>query len=290
MHAQTRQSQTPDPDCRPSAPWASLSLREQRAFLSSLETNRDRKNFLEAEANRILGMGRSGNYQRNADLRAEHTDGRRLFDEFDGDKNNSDDNEPSELMLDDSQMLDVVASDDAEEQLPVGQDQESSTALASSWVDCSGVDALSLWGANEWNAVLALTPNNKNRDVLVGLARGMSAAEIADAIGRTPRHVRNIIKRLWNYVRGLDVATIAAHLDDPITDERVVRRPPSRAGRKPRHVAATGIVVALPPAWGGLWGAHHQPQRRGRGPDRGPRRPRARPVCEGQLSFFDLAA
>ena len=281
MRTQTRPTASDDPACHLSTPWVGLSLREQRAFLSFLETPRDRARFLETEANRILGMGRSEHYQRNADFRAEHTDGRSIFADFDADKNNSiDDGEPSELILDGSDDMRCGEADD--EASEPRQDEE--TTLASSWVDCATDETL--WGKNEWNAARALAPISlQNRDVLAGLASGMSVAEIADTIGRTPRQVRNIIQRLWTYVRGLDVAVIARHLDDPITTEAVTRRQPSRAGRKPRRVAAitTGVVVDL-------WGAHHQPLRRGRGPDRGPRRPRARPVCEGQLSFFDMAA
>ena len=142
-----------------------------------------------------------------------------------------------------------------------------------------------------WNAILGASPRDiKDRDVLVASAQhgAGEGAAIAAMVGISVRQVRNCQDWLLAWAREhLDEAAIAAHLDDPISEERVARRPPSRAGRKPRRAAlpaTVGVVVDL-------WGHHQsQPQRRGRGPDRGPRRPRTRPVCEGQLSFFDMAA
>ena len=139
-----------------------------------------------------------------------------------------------------------------------------------------------------WNAILGAAPRDiKDRDVLVASAQcGQGeAAAIAAMVGLSIRQIRNCQNTLLAWAREhLDEADIAAHLDDPITRETVTRRPPSHAGRKPRReIPAAGVV-------GDLWG-HHQPlRRRGRGPDRGPRRPRARVVCPGQLSFFDMAA
>ena len=117
----------------------------------------------------------------------------------------------------------------------------------------------------------------------------MSIADIAKAIGRTRRQVRNAIQSLWKYVRTLDVGDIRAHLDDPITEEIVTRRPPSRAGRKPKGWAPTAAAVL------DLLGDRIDPDRlplKCRAVRRiGPRRPRARSVCEGQMAFdFDMAA
>lgn len=241
MRTQTRP--TDDPDCRPPAPWARLSLRQQQSFLSSLTTGK-RKSFLESEADRILSDGRSARYQKNRDDRETHTDGRPLFDEFDGDKNNSDDDEPREIVLDGSHIPDSEVGDEAPGGAEISQDQEAS--LTSSWVDCS--KEKELWGINEWNAVASLAPASlKNWDVLICLARGMSIADIAAAIGRTVRQTRNIIKQLWQYVEGLNVTDIVAHLDDKATTETVTRRPPSRAGRKPIAAAVVPRFLVLEP-------------------------------------------
>jgi hypothetical protein len=286
MRAQTRP--TDDPDCRPPAPWARLSLRQQQSFLSSLTTGK-RKSFLESEADRILSDGRSARYQKNRDDRETHTDGRPLFDEFDGDKNNSDEDESSELILDGSQVPDELACGDeaneaSEPHLLEAKDQES--ALASSWVDYSSDETL--WGKNEWNAVRVLAPVSlKNRDILNGLAQGLSVADIAKRIGRTRRQVRNIVGDLWEYVRTLDVTDIRAHLDDPTTTEIVTRRPPSRAGRKPKGWVAPVTLDLL----GDRIDPDHLPPRMRAVRRLGPRRPRVRPVCDGQMAFdFDWAA
>ncbi|WP_145960655.1 hypothetical protein [Acidiferrobacter sp. SPIII_3] len=125
----------------------------------------------------------------------------------------------------------------------------------------------------------------------------MSVADIAAAIDRTPRQTRNIIKSLWKVARGLvvmDAASVARHMDDPITTEVVARRPPSRAGRKPK-----GWALALQAAWpvapdardllGDPIDLDHPPRKMRAVQVRGPRRPRVRPVCEGQMAL-DWAA
>ena len=268
-------------------PWVAMPPAQQRAFLSSLPTKTERRLFLESEANKLLSDGHSENYQGNADFRATHADGRPLFDEFDGNKNNSDDGEPSELGLDGLQIFEEEADGEGTGEAP---SQEQETALASSWVDCATEE--SRWGKNEWNAVLALSaPDMKNRDVLAGLAKGMSVSEIAAAIDRTPRQTRNIIKSLWEVARGLvvmDVASVARHLDDPITTEVMARRPPSRAGRKPKGWVApitTAIIISFD-----LFGDPIPPCKPRKARKAGVRRPRVRPQCPGQLSLFDLAA
>lgn len=285
MRAQTRPTDDPACPCPP-APWASLSLPAQRAWLATL-TTKQRVHFLDEEAGRFLSAGRSARYQKNRDARERHTDGRSIFDDFDADKNNSvgsDDDEPSELILDGSY------TPEAEDEAP-GPHQDQEAALVSSWADYSSGDAL--WGKNEWNAVAVLTPSNfKNRDVLIGLARGMTVADIAAAIDRTPRQTRSIIKSLWKVAQGLvvtDAARVARHLDDPITDEQIQRRPPSRAGRKPNGwIASVSRAVDL---LGDPINPTRLPLRMRAVQVRGPRRPRVRSVCEGQMSMlFDMAA
>lgn len=268
-------------------PWVAMPPAQQRAFLSSLPTKTERRLFLESEANKLLSDGHSENYQGNADFRATHADGRPLFDEFDGNKNNSDDGEPSELGLDGLQIFEEEADGEGTGEAP---SQEQETALASSWADCATEE--SRWGKNEWNAVLALSaPDMKNRDVLNGLARGMSVADIAAAIGRTKKQAQNNIRWLWKEVRGLDVADIVRHLDDPDTTEPVTRRPPSRAGRKPKGWVApitTAIIISFD-----LFGDPIQPCKPRKPRKAGARRPRVRRVRLAnplQMSLFDMAA
>ena len=272
MRTQTRRPPE-DPACGPAAPWASLSLREQRAWLATLTTEK-RTAFLDEEAGRFLSAGRSARYQKNRDARERHTDGRSLFDEFDAYQNNSVENEPQELVLDGSFTTTAEV-----------EDEDVETALSSSWADYTTEE--SRWGKNEWNAVRALAPASlKNLDVLNGLAQGFTTAEIAKRIGRTRRQVRNIVGDLWEYVRTLDVTDIRAHLDDPTTTEIVTRRPPSRAGRKPKGWVAPVTLDLL----GDRIDPDHLPPRMRAVRRLGPRRPRVRPVCPGQLSFFDIAA
>lgn len=271
----------------PQAPWASMTPAAQRAFLSTLST-RERRQFLESEANRLLSDRHSERYQGNADYRATHADGRPLFEEFDGDTNNSDDGEPCEIVLDGSNIPDSEPDGEAHEAHGPAQDQE--TALASSWVDCAGEE--SLWGMNEWNAVRSLAPVSlKNLDVLVGLAQGKKITDIAKLIGRSERQTRNNVQWRWKYVEGLDVREIVRHLDDPITTEIVERRPPSRARRKPRgrgleittEITTAEIILDLLgdpiPPW---------KLRKPRKP--GVRRPRVRAENPLQMSLFDMAA
>lgn len=194
--------------------------------------------------------------------------------------------EPKELVLDGSQVLETEDEDEAFEP---SQDC-AAAALASSWVDCSQ-DAG--WGKNEWNAVRALAPVSiKNRDVLEGLAQGVSVAEIAAAIGRSVRQVRNIVRGLWKYIQSLDVGDIARHLDDPITTDAVTRRPPSKAGRKSKQWVAelkagitTALIIRLD-----LFGEPMQAQNPRQTRKGGPRCPRVRQEIQGQLSLFAMAA
>lgn len=91
---------------------------------------------------------------------------------------------------------------------------------------------------DEWNAILALYPKDgRHRDVLTLSAKhGFGEVDkIAKVVGRTERRVRQIQDWLWAWAtKNLDSAVIVTRLDDPITTEAVGRRPPSKAGRKPK--------------------------------------------------------
>ncbi len=245
MRTQTRRPPE-DPDCRLSTPWVGLSPREQRDLIKSLGGG-------VAAADHFLSVGHSEHFERNRRIRATHLQGRGIDPDRD----------------------DLSRSATPRR---YGQGPRRAPLAPARLLD-----------RDAWNAILGAAPRDlQNRDVLIASAqcgRGEAAA-IADMVGISVRQVRNCQDALLAWTRAnLTEAAIAAHLDDPITRETVTRRPPSRAGRKPRRAPAImGVVVDL-------WGHHQsQPLRRGRGPDRGPRRPRVRPVCEGQLSFFDIAA
>ena len=148
-------------------------------------------------------------------------------------------------------------------------------------------------GCDDWNAILACYPlDGRDRDVLIASAhngRGETAA-IAKEIGVCQKQIRNIQNKLLVWARThLDQDEITAHLDDPITTERVARRAPSKAGRKPRGwVAPAGAKII------GLDLLGHPIQFQARKPRR-PRskaapRVRVRPACPGQLPLFQEAA
>jgi hypothetical protein len=135
-----------------------------------------------------------------------------------------------------------------------------------------------------WNAIGAAYPlNGPWRDVLVLSAQhGPGESEkIGKIVGLSGRRVRQIQDRLLAWARAnLDPAQIEAHLDDQITTECVARRQPSRAGRKPRSRVPVPVLVLVPKV--------AAPVRAPR-PYK-PRRPRVRPVCEGQMAFEFLDA
>jgi hypothetical protein len=139
---------------------------------------------------------------------------------------------------------------------------------------------------DHWNAILSLAPRGlPGRDVLILSAQqGPGESEkIAAILGISGRRVRQIQDALLSWARShLAHAEIAAHLDDPITTEVVARRQPSRAGRKPtKTVAAIPRILVLVPKVAGPVRAP-RPYK--------PRRPRVRPVCEGQMAFEFLDA
>lgn len=153
-----------------------------------------------------------------------------------------------------------------------------------------------LLDGDAWNAILGATPTDlPDRDVLVASAqRGRGATRaIANTLGISQKHVRNLQNALLAWARAnLDPEDITRHLDDPITQEVVARRPPSRAGRKPK-----GWADPTQPdhdLLGDPIDPDHLPPKLRAVRKPGPRRPRVRPVCEGQLSLFlslfDMAA
>ena len=133
---------------------------------------------------------------------------------------------------------------------------------------------------DEWNAI-AVFYRGPHRDVLILSAQHGpgESARIGEILGISSRRVRQIQDQILAWARAhLTQAQIEAHLDDPITQEVVARRAPSRAGRKPK--GRVPRLVLVPKVAG--------PTKRRR--DYKPRKPRVRPVCEGQLDMFDMAA
>lgn len=139
---------------------------------------------------------------------------------------------------------------------------------------------------NAWNAILALYPlDGPDRDVLVASAQcgALASKQIGMMVGLSEKRVRGIQdQKLQSALKNLTAADLRAHRDDPITTEAVVRRPPSRAGRKragapPR---APRFLVLAP---------HTPAPLRPRRPYR-PRVRRPRWVEPGQLDCFEEAA
>ncbi len=236
-----------DPDCRLSTPWAGLTLDQQRDLIRSLGGTVTARNC-------FLSAGHSANFERNKIIRETKLQGRALDEDRDD--------------------LSRVADPRRH-----GRGKRRASLAPARLLD-----------GDAWNAILGAAPTDlPGRDVLVASAQlGQGATRaIAAVVGISQRQARNIQNDILAWARAnLDPNDVAAHLDDPITDEPITRRPPSRAGRKPRAWVA-------PPALD-LLGDRIDPDRL---PPKlqavrkiGPRRPRVRPVCEGQLSLFDMAA
>lgn len=156
---------------------------------------------------------------------------------------------------------------------------------------------------DEWNAILACMPMDfKDRGVLIASARHGkgAAAAIAKEVGICTKQVRNIQNKIVAQAAAtLDPDEITAHLKDPITQEAVVRRAPSKAGRKPKGWVAvapvtleikaeikTAEIINLD-----LFGDPVLPRKhRGRKAATGARRPRLRPTVPGQMALFGMAA
>ena len=131
---------------------------------------------------------------------------------------------------------------------------------------------------NAWNAILALTPiDDPNRLVIVASAQcgAGESKQIGMMVGLGGRRVRGVQDQsLKNAFENFTAADLRAHRDDPITTEIVTRRPPSRAGRKPKATAAIPRVLVLVPKVAGPKRPYNP-------------RPRLRYVDPGQLDFFD---
>ncbi len=134
-----------------------------------------------------------------------------------------------------------------------------------------------------------------DRDVLISSARhGCGGVnEIAEEVGRTPRRVRQIQDQIWAWAtKHLNPVDLAARLDDPITRETAARRPPSRAGRKPKGWVSAQAAQAQRPQvdiFGEVveW-APRKPRRKAA---TGMRRVRPVPVVQGgQMELFQEAA
>ena len=245
----TQTRPTDDPDCRLSTPWAGLTLGQQRDLIRSLGGT-------VTTTDDFLSIGRSSNFERNKKIRETKLQGRAL-----------------DLDRDDlSQGADPRRHGRGQRRAPLAPAR--------------------LLDSDAWNAILGATPTDlPGRDVLVASAQlGQGATRaIAAVVGISQRQARNIQNHILAWARAnLDPNDVAAHLDDPITDEPIARRPPSRAGRKPRGWAAA------PGPGLDLLGDHIDPDQlppKLRAVRRlGPHRPRVRPVCEGQLPLFDMAA
>lgn len=147
---------------------------------------------------------------------------------------------------------------------------------------------------DQWNAVLALAPHDlKNRDVLIASARhGFGEVdEIAREVGRTSRRVRQIQDQIWAWAaKHLNSADLSARLDDPISQELVIPRPPSKAGRKPRAAAAAPIAPAPQVDLFGEVVVKWKPSRRQAGPRRACRVPGVQGHVQGQMDLFAMAA
>ncbi len=249
MRTQTRPI-TDDPDCRLSTPWAGLTPSQQRDLIRSLGgTVTTTEDF--------LSIGRSSHFERNKKIRETKIQGRAI-----------------DLDRDD---LSQVAAPRRH-----GRAAKPRAPLAPA----------RLLDGDAWNAILGAAPTDlPDRDVLVASAQlGQGATRaIAGAVGITQRQVRNAQDKHLMWARAhLDPEDVARHMDDPITNEPIQRRPPSRAGRKPKGWAAPGPDHDL---LGDPIDPDHLPPKLRAVRKPGPRRPRVRPVCEGQMAFdFHMAA
>ena len=239
-----------DPDCRLSTPWVGLTLDQQRDLIKSMGGTVTARNRLLS-----LSAGHSANFERNKIIRETKLQGRALDEDRD----------------DLSQVADPRRH---------GRGKRRAPLAPARLLDCDA-----------WNSILGAAPTDlPDRDVLIASAQHgqHQTRAIAGALGISQKHVRNLQNALLAWARtNLDPGEITRHLDDPITTEVVTRRPPSRAGRKPRDWVAPGPVLDL---LGDRIDPDRLPPKLQAVRKMGPHRPRVRPVCEGQLSLFDMAA
>ena len=249
MRTQTRP--TDDPDCRLSTPWAGLTPSQQRDLIKSLGGT-------VTTTDDFLSMGRSSHFERNKRIRETQLQGRAIDPDRDD--------------------LSLVADPRRH-----GRGQRQAPLAPARLLD-----------GDAWNAIRgalgARASDIPYLDVLVASAQfgqGETRA-IAEAVGITQRQVRNNQNRNLAWAREhLDPDDIIRHMHDPITEETVTRRPPSRAGRKRRGWVAPGPGLDL---LGDRIDPDRLPLKLRAARRLGPRRPRVRPVCEGQMQLFDMAA
>ena len=209
MHTQT----TSDADCA-CPPWAGLTPTEARAWI-------DQAGGVHVAANFILSYGHSADYQKNRDFRETHTQG------------------PSLDVL-----LDLANTRREEDEAPadIGGSETLFRGNQTNWagtardLDC-----------NQWNAILALYPQNgRDRDVLSSSARyGAGESEkIGNEVGRSARRVRQIQDWHWDWAKAnTTIEDLAAHLDDPLPTVTVTQRPPSRAGCKRKTSSGNDLAA-----------------------------------------------
>ena len=250
MRTQTRS--TTDPDCRLSTPWGGLTPSQQRDLIQSLGGR-------VAASDKFQSIGHSEHFERNRRIRETRLQGRAV-----------------DLDRDDlSQAADPRRH---------GRGQRRAPLAPARLLDCDA-----------WNAVLgavrAAGADIPHLDVLIASAQRDHTAAIAADVGISQKHVRNCQNIILTFVRAhIAPEDIARHLDDPTTTETITRRPPSRAGRKPKGWIAPGTTASTDLLGDPIDPSHLPPKLRAV-QVRGPRRPRARPVCEGQMSMlFDMAA
>jgi hypothetical protein len=104
----------------------------------------------------------------------------------------------------------------------------------------------------QWTAILYFYPLDKdNRDVLIGSSQGKTSQKISEEVGLSEKQIRNIQDQLLVWARlHTSAASLAGHLDDPTPEDKIRRRPASRAGRKrktsPGGRLATRILILAP--------------------------------------------
>ena len=254
----TQARSTTDPDCRLSTPWTGLTLAQQCDLIRSLGGR-------VAAADHFQSVGHSAHFERNRRIRETRLQGRAV--DLDRD--------------------DLSSPADPRRH---GRGQRRAPLAPARLLDCDAWSAI-------LGAVRAIGADIPHPDVLVASAqqgKGATAA-IAEEVGISQKHVRNCQNIILAWTRAhVAPEEIARHLDDPITTEVVTRRPPSRAGRKPKGWALQAAWPVAPAArdlLGDPIDLDHPPRKMRAVQVRGPRRPRVRPVCEGQMAFdFDMAA
>ena len=214
-------TQATDPACACSPPWAGLTGAKARAWI-------DQAGGARAAANFILSHGHSADYQKNRDFRETHTQGPSL-----------------DLLLDRANTRgeeDDAPTDIEDTETPFRVNQTNPTVTARD-LDC-----------NQWNAILALYPQNgRDRDVLSSSARhgAGESKKIGNEVGRCARRVRQIQDGHWDWAKAnTTIEDRAAHLDDPLPTVTVTKRSPSRAGCKrkssPGNTLVTLILILVP--------------------------------------------